>query len=85
LSDLRNRSIAQHYRWIDKQRTSWWIAQQSADRACAVIRARQLSVVSANKGINLALSMLAISVTVHSKITAAAATFGVNSGVTPEI
>ena len=29
--------------------------------------------------------MLAISVTVHNKITAAAATFGVNSGVTPEI
>jgi len=30
-------------------------------------------------------SMLAISITVHNKITAGAATFGVNSGVTPEI
>jgi len=29
--------------------------------------------------------MSAISVTIHNKITAAAATFGVNSGVTPEI
>jgi len=29
--------------------------------------------------------MSAISVTVHNKVTAVAATFGVNSGVTPEI
>jgi len=29
--------------------------------------------------------MSAINVAVHNKITAAAATFGVNSGVTPEI
>jgi len=29
--------------------------------------------------------MSAITVTVHNKITAAAATFGVNSGVTPAI
>ena len=35
--------------------------------------------------INLAPSKSAISVTVHNKITAAAATFGVNSGVTLEI
>jgi len=29
--------------------------------------------------------MSTISVTIHNKITAAAATFGINSGVTPEI
>jgi len=39
----------QRYRWIDRQRTSQWIAQQSADRARAVIRARQLSVISAQQ------------------------------------
>ena len=29
LSDLRNRSIAQHYQWIYRQHTSRWITQQS--------------------------------------------------------